>query len=194
MGAFGFLLLRRDVAYGKLFAASNAVDSGTTSVGRSIAEPAATEPNVTSPRTTIQTVDAAGAPVVSRFAEAMLADSGMLDVPDKARPGSLHSSPTLTKPRRNSVFPSSSLKERERITTGPDPLVHALASVAPAPERPAPTAPSEEPAPVTVLKSGVVDGMAYSLYSDGSIEAQMPEGMMRFASIDELRSHLDQRP
>jgi hypothetical protein len=52
-----------------------------------------------------------------------------------------------------------------------------------------------EPAPqVTVLKSGVVDGMAYSLYSDGSIEAQMPEGMMRFASIDELRAHLDQRP
>ena len=53
---------------------------------------------------------------------------------------------------------------------------------------------NEEPAQVTVLKSGVVDGMAYSLYSDGSIEAQMPEGMMRFASIDELRAHLDQRP
>jgi hypothetical protein len=52
---------------------------------------------------------------------------------------------------------------------------------------------TEQPA-VTVLKSGVVDGMAYSLYSDGSIEAQMPEGMMRFASIDELRAHLDQRP
>jgi hypothetical protein len=51
----------------------------------------------------------------------------------------------------------------------------------------------DQPA-VTVLKSGVVDGMAYSLYSDGSIEAQMPEGMMRFASIDELRAHLDQRP
>jgi hypothetical protein len=45
----------------------------------------------------------------------------------------------------------------------------------------------------SVLKSGVVDGMAYSLYSDGSIEAQLPEGMMRFASIDELRAHLDQR-
>lgn len=54
--------------------------------------------------------------------------------------------------------------------------------------------PREEAPQVTVLKSGVVDGMAYSLYSDGSIEAQMPEGMMRFASIDELRSHLDQRP
>mgnify|MGYP000862510281 CR=1 FL=1 len=58
-----------------------------------------------------------------------------------------------------------------------------------------PPAPARGDAPqVTVLKSGVVDGMAYSLYSDGSIEAQMPEGMMRFASIDELRAHLDHRP
>ncbi|NOJ43420.1 DUF308 domain-containing protein [Bradyrhizobium australiense] len=53
---------------------------------------------------------------------------------------------------------------------------------------------TEDQPAVTVLKSGVVDGMAYSLYSDGSIEAQMPEGMMRFASIDELRAHLNQRP
>jgi hypothetical protein len=54
---------------------------------------------------------------------------------------------------------------------------------------------SEEPsAPsVTVVKSGVVDAMAYSLYSDGSIEAQMPEGMVRFVSIDELRAHLGRR-
>lgn len=43
----------------------------------------------------------------------------------------------------------------------------------------------------TVVKSGTVDGMSYSLYSDGSIEAQMPEGMMRFASIEELRTHID---
>ena len=56
-----------------------------------------------------------------------------------------------------------------------------------------PARPGDQPE-VSVLKSGVVDGMAYSLYSDGSIEAQMPEGMMRFASIDELRAHLDQRP
>jgi len=55
-----------------------------------------------------------------------------------------------------------------------------------------PAHPEDRPE-VTVLKSGVVDGMAYSLYSDGSIEAQMPEGLMRFASIDELRAHLDQR-
>jgi hypothetical protein len=62
-----------------------------------------------------------------------------------------------------------------------------------APERQPPAATTEGQPAVTVLKSGVVDGMAYSLYSDGSIEAQMPEGMMRFASIDELRAHLDQK-
>jgi hypothetical protein len=67
-----------------------------------------------------------------------------------------------------------------------------LTESAPPPPAPQP-APELEQAPVTVLKSGIVDGMAYSLYSDGSIEAQMPEGMMRFASIDELRAHLDQR-
>ena len=49
----------------------------------------------------------------------------------------------------------------------------------------------EEPYAVSILKSGVVDGMAYTLYSDGSIEAEMPEGTMRFASIMELRAYLE---
>ena len=85
-------------------------------------------------------------------------------------------------PRRPALFPDVAPEEKlipERY-------------VAPAPtRREAPAAPAASD--VTVLKSGVVDGMAYSLYSDGSIEAQMPEGMMRFGSIDELREHLDQR-
>ena len=38
------------------------------------------------------------------------------------------------------------------------------------------------PSPVSVLKSGVVEGMAYTLYTDGSIEAKLPEGTVRFAS------------
>jgi hypothetical protein len=45
--------------------------------------------------------------------------------------------------------------------------------------------------PVSILKSGVVDGMAYTLYSDGSIEAQLPQGTVRFGSIAELRLHLE---
>jgi hypothetical protein len=49
-----------------------------------------------------------------------------------------------------------------------------------------------EPHAVSILKSGVVDGMAYTLYSDGSIEAEMPQGTVRFASIDELRAYLEE--
>src|SRR6516165_128274 len=44
----------------------------------------------------------------------------------------------------------------------------------------------------SVLKSGVVNGMPYTLYSDGSIEAQLPEGVLRFGSITELRDHIEQ--
>jgi hypothetical protein len=98
---------------------------------------------------------------------------------DDAWPQSERARPPDAPPRR-SVRPPSTFAEPS--------------ATAPAPDRYPPTARSSDQPPVTVLKSGVVDGMAYSLYSDGSIEAQMPEGMMRFASIDELRAHLDQRP
>jgi hypothetical protein len=85
--------------------------------------------------------------------------------------------------------------ERGRSGEAPPPPRRARTPSAYADANGAAAVPPREAAPqVTVLKSGVVDGMAYSLYSDGSIEAQMPEGMMRFASIDELRAHLDQRP
>jgi hypothetical protein len=49
----------------------------------------------------------------------------------------------------------------------------------------------DAPASVSILKSGVVDGMAYTLYSDGSIEAQLPQGTLRFGSITELRNHIE---
>jgi hypothetical protein len=82
---------------------------------------------------------------------------------------------------------SIDVSRRSRTPPSPPAAANAAGADHPPAER------SEEPPQVTVLKSGIVDGMAYSLYSDGSIEAQMPEGMMRFASIDELRTHLDQR-
>jgi hypothetical protein len=51
--------------------------------------------------------------------------------------------------------------------------------------------PASEPRGVAILKSGVVDGMGYTLYVDGSIEAELPQGTLRFSSINELRSHLE---
>jgi hypothetical protein len=67
------------------------------------------------------------------------------------------------------------------------------------PARPAAAeAPIERPSrspdelrPAAILKSGVVDGMAYTLYADGSIEAQLPQGTVRFGSIAELRAHIE---
>ena len=68
----------------------------------------------------------------------------------------------------------------------------------PAPEfaeaaSPPPAAQAEAPKPraIAILKSGVVDGMSYTLYVDGSIEAELPQGTLRFASIHELRAHLE---
>ncbi len=100
-----------------------------------------------------------------------------------------------------SAWPASSrgndpFGRRSRPTETP--AARAAAPETPTPESSEPTPPplpaAAETPGVTVIKSGVVDGMAYSLYSDGSIEAQMPEGMLRFASLDELRKHLEQRP
>ncbi|MGB7259146.1 MAG: hypothetical protein WBD48_13805 [Pseudolabrys sp.] len=52
-------------------------------------------------------------------------------------------------------------------------------------------APTSDVHAVAILKSGVVDGMGYTLYVDGSIEAELPQGKLRFASINELRAHLE---
>jgi hypothetical protein len=59
------------------------------------------------------------------------------------------------------------------------------------PPGPVPPQPPQEPRSVAILKSGVVDGMAYTLYADGSIEAQLPQGTVRFGSITELRAHIE---
>lgn len=64
----------------------------------------------------------------------------------------------------------------------------------PAPAAAVTPAHDETPAAASVLKSGVVDGMAYTLFSDGSIEAQLPQGTLRFGSITELRIHIEQSP
>ena len=47
--------------------------------------------------------------------------------------------------------------------------------------------------PVAIVKSGVIDGMAFTVYVDGSIEAELPQGIIKFASLDALRAHLQKR-
>ena len=40
------------------------------------------------------------------------------------------------------------------------------------------------------MRSGIISGMAYTLYADGSIEAELPLGTVRFGSVEELRAHV----
>jgi hypothetical protein len=77
----------------------------------------------------------------------------------------------------------------------------AAAPVPPAPPPPRPVVPkpAARQAPpaaangtpeTTVYKSGVIDGMAYTLFMDGAIEAELPQGRVKFPSIDELQKYL----
>ena len=57
------------------------------------------------------------------------------------------------------------------------------------PPKPAAPAPTDS-RDTTVYRSGVIDGMAYTLFMDGSIEAELPQGIVKFASVDDLQKYL----
>jgi hypothetical protein len=80
----------------------------------------------------------------------------------------------------DAVWPPESRASRAAQETKPEPQ----------PEPPQADVVREQPGEPAILKSGVVDGMGYTLYVDGSIEAELPQGTLRFASINELREHL----
>ena len=69
----------------------------------------------------------------------------------------------------------------------PAPAEHVIATEDRGPK----TTPLEQPHANAILKSGVVDGMAYTLYRNGSIEAKLPHGTVKFGSIAELRAHIE---
>jgi hypothetical protein len=82
----------------------------------------------------------------------------------------------------DAMWPAEVRPAKRSVVDEPKPEPKPKVAPAPTPE-----IPSE---PVAILKSGVVDGMAYTLYVDGSIEAELPQGTLHFASINELRDHL----
>jgi hypothetical protein len=101
-------------------------------------------------------------------------------------------------PEAEPVEPGSAITDRpetappEAAALGPRPRYQPVVP-RPRPAAPPPAAPAElsatAAAPI-ILKSGVLDGMAYTLYSDGSIEAELRDGTMRFRSIPELRAYM----
>jgi hypothetical protein len=90
---------------------------------------------------------------------------------------------TPPRPPQQEQFDSMWPKRRPGDQSKPDEVARQPSGEPPRAER--------EPRSVAILKSGVVDGMAYTLYADGSIEAQLPHGTVRFGSIAELRAHIE---
>jgi hypothetical protein len=84
----------------------------------------------------------------------------------------------------------------------PAPAPVAAPAPPPPPPKPVPPKPAARPAApapangtpeTTVYKSGVIDGMAYTLFMDGAIEAELPQGRVKFGSVDELQKYLTSR-
>ena len=108
-------------------------------------------------------------------------------------PTSSTSPPSQTRPLHSTNFdamwpaesklPKAPSANEARMEAQPDTSSRDAATVRGEPE-------AQKPPTPAILKSGVVDGMGYTLYVDGSIEAELPQGTLRFASINELRSHL----
>jgi hypothetical protein len=49
------------------------------------------------------------------------------------------------------------------------------------------------PAIAEIFRSGVIDGRPYTLYADGSIVVDLPQGQMKFASAEALRLHVEKK-
>ncbi len=103
----------------------------------------------------------------------------------RLRPTKLISKP-CGRPAEDRAASRPAVEEEHPAAAQPPPAVGASPASDLEPE-----APAGERSAVAILKSGVVDGMGYTLYVDGSIEAELPQGTLRFASINDLREHLE---
>ena len=105
---------------------------------------------------------------------------GKISIFDSLWPKAQRSAPDVQPPSAVQVAPPPAMPAQPANEAAQAPAVQsaAVAEVPPA-------------ATVQIIKSGVVEGMAYTLYSDGSIEAQLPGGTLHFRSITELRNHIE---
>ena len=86
--------------------------------------------------------------------------------------------------------PLTQIPEAPRASA-PQPAPPLAATIVRASARPAvPVSAPKSELEIAVYRSGVIDGMAYSLFMDGSIAAELPQGRVKFASIDELQKYL----
>jgi hypothetical protein len=114
---------------------------------------------------------------------------GSATAPDDGGPKPAAAAPEPAEPPVD-LGPLTRVPEEPRVVVPPvaAPLPKPVAPALRPPVKPA--APAATTPESTVYKSGVIDGMAYTLFMDGAIEAELPQGKVKFASIDELQAYL----
>jgi hypothetical protein len=87
----------------------------------------------------------------------------------------------LLAPKAPAVDPATSLMDDLKDIF--EPQARAAARQEPVLAAPSPPMPP-------LLREGVIAGISFRLYGDGSIEADLPEGTTRFASLKDFRAHV----
>jgi hypothetical protein len=93
---------------------------------------------------------------------------------------SLHRNLAEGPEQRTEASPETKPRSADSISSPLTAEPSACASARPAPVEPRP-----------ILRAGMIQQTAYTLFADGSIETQLPEGVMRFATIEEFLGHLE---
>jgi len=129
---------------------------------------------------------------LSRIAKRL--DTQPLPLPPVAAVNREHPAP---RPARAAPAPAAPTRQTLRgwfeRAGPPDVVAVGAPQPVPPPSKPRPATKPNGAPETTVYKSGVIDGIAYSLFMDGSIEAELPQGRVKFASIDELQKYLTTR-
>jgi hypothetical protein len=104
--------------------------------------------------------------------------------------------PAVSPPERLDTIRPSDHRPAEMTETSPPAEAPPSAGAGPGEEKSPPESPAEAALPgavrpVRILKSGVINEVTYTLFSDGTIETQTPKGTQHFGSIDEFRRHLE---
>jgi hypothetical protein len=150
-------------------------------------EPAPLAPSMTDPA-----ADATSAPGLRNPDQP--AETGAVDLPPPPRP-SRAAAADEPPPRRatgsfEAMWPTPASKPAAPFSAESKSDRKAERPPRPEPDFAPPAPGASESRAVEILKSGVVDGMGYTLYVDGSIEAELPQGTLRFSSINDLRAYL----
>jgi hypothetical protein len=109
-------------------------------------------------------------------------------------------SPAASPASSQDIFATIWSSLHRNLAEGPEQRTEASTRPRPADSKSSPLTPepavcaSARPAPVEpqpILRAGMIQQTPYTLFADGSIETQLPEGVMRFATIEEFLGHLE---